>query len=64
MAFLPNAIKMYLHVPWIGEHLFRLNNAITRDERNSLSEHFKYRLALAASCENECRTVSRTTPAR
>jgi AhpD family alkylhydroperoxidase len=54
MAFLPNAIKMYLHVPWIGEHLFRLNNAIMRDERNSLSEHFKYRLALVASYENEC----------
>ena len=54
MAFFPNAIKMYLHVPWIAEHLFRLNNAIMRDERNGLSEHFKYRLALVASYENEC----------
>jgi AhpD family alkylhydroperoxidase len=54
MSFFPNAIKMYLHVPWIGEHLFRLNNAIMRDERNGLSEHFKYRLALVASYENKC----------
>jgi len=54
MTFFPNAIKLYLHVPWIAEHLFRLNNAIMRDERNGLSEHFKYRLALLASYENEC----------
>ena len=27
MAFLPNAIKLYLHAPWIAEHMFRLNNA-------------------------------------
>jgi hypothetical protein len=48
MGFLPNAIKLYLQTPWIGEHLFRLNNGIMRDERNSLSEHLKYRLALVA----------------
>jgi AhpD family alkylhydroperoxidase len=54
MGFLPNAIKLYLHVPWIGEHLFRLNNAIMRDERNSLDEQLKYRLALVASRANEC----------
>jgi AhpD family alkylhydroperoxidase len=54
MTFFPNAIKLYLHIPWIAEHLFRLNNAIMRDERNGLSEHFKYRLALLASYENEC----------
>jgi AhpD family alkylhydroperoxidase len=54
MTFFPNAIKLYLHVPWIAEHLFRLNNSIMRDERNGLSEHFKYRLALVASYENQC----------
>jgi alkylhydroperoxidase family enzyme len=54
MAFLPNAIKLYLHVPWIAEHLIKLNNSIMRDERNSLSEHFKYRLSLLASRENLC----------
>ena len=54
MGFLPNAIKLYLHIPWIGEHLFRLNNGIMRDERNALSEHLKYRLALVASQVNGC----------
>lgn len=54
MAFLPNAIKLYLHVPWIAEYLIKLNNALMRDERNSLSEHFKYRLSLLASRVNEC----------
>ena len=54
MAFLPNAIKLYLHIPWIGEHLFRLNNAIMRDERNSLDEHLKYKMALVASQVNGC----------
>jgi AhpD family alkylhydroperoxidase len=54
MGFLPNAIKLYLHVPWIAEHLFNINNAIMRDERNSLSEHFKYRLSFLASRENGC----------
>lgn len=54
MAFLPNAIKLYLHVPWIAEPLIKLNNALMRDERNSLSEHFKYRLSMLASRENEC----------
>lgn len=54
MAFLPNAIKLYLHVPWIGEHLFRFNNALMRDERNSLGEHFKYRLSMLASQVNGC----------
>jgi uncharacterized peroxidase-related enzyme len=54
MGFLPNTIKLYLHTPWIAEHLFRLNNALMRDERGLLSEHFKYRLALVASRDNEC----------
>src|SRR6266481_3782476 len=54
MGFLPNAIKLYLHVPWIAEHLFNINNAIMRDERNSLNEHFKYRLSFLASRENGC----------
>ena len=54
MGFLPNAIKLYLHTPWIGEHLFKLNNGIMRDERNLLSEHLKYRLALVASKINGC----------
>ncbi len=54
MAFFPNCNKLYLHVPWIAQHLFRLNNALMRDERNSLSEHFKYRLSLIMSRDNEC----------
>ena len=63
MGFLPNAIKLYLQTPWIGEHLFRLNNGIMRDERNSLSEHLKCRLALVASKINGCTYAPRTTPA-
>ena len=54
MAFLPNAIKLYLHIPWTAEHLMRLNNALMRDERNSLDEELKYRLALVASQVNGC----------
>jgi alkylhydroperoxidase family enzyme len=54
MGFLPNTLKLYLHTPWIAEYLFRLNNAIMRDERNSLNEHLKYRLAFIASRDNEC----------
>ncbi|MCI0727788.1 MAG: hypothetical protein L0332_13855 [Chloroflexi bacterium] len=54
MGFLPNTLKLYLHVPWIAEYLFRLNNAVMRDERNSLNEHLKYRLAFIASRDNEC----------
>src|SRR5262245_10359917 len=53
MGFLPNTLKLYLHVPWIAEFLFRLNNAIMRDERNSLNEQLKYRLAFIASRDNE-----------
>ncbi|MGI8823426.1 MAG: carboxymuconolactone decarboxylase family protein [Acidimicrobiia bacterium] len=55
MGFLPNTLKLYLHIPWVAEQLFRLNNAVMRDERGQLSEHFKYRLSLAASHDNECR---------
>ena len=54
MAFLPNAIKLYLHNPWSAEHLIRLNNAVMRSEQGALSEEFKYRLALIASRDNEC----------
>lgn len=54
IGFLPNTLKLYLHVPWIAEHIFGLNNALMRDERNGLSEHFKYRLALLASRDNGC----------
>lgn len=54
MGFLPNTLKLYLHTPWIAEHLFKLNNAVMRDERNSLTEHFKYRLSFIASRDNEC----------
>lgn len=54
MGFLPNVVKLYLHTPWIAEPLIRLNNAIMRDERNALSEQFKYRLAIVASRDNEC----------
>lgn len=55
MGFLPNTLKLYLHVPWAAEYLFRLNNAIMRDERNALSEHFKYRLSFLASRDNVCK---------
>ena len=54
MGFLPYTIKLYLHVPWIAEFLFKLNNAVMRDERNGLSEHLKYRLSMVASRDNEC----------
>jgi uncharacterized peroxidase-related enzyme len=54
MAFLPHTIKLYLHNPWAAEHLFRLNNAVMRSEQGSLSEEFKYRLAIVASRDNEC----------
>jgi uncharacterized peroxidase-related enzyme len=54
MAFLPNAIKLYLHNPWSAEHLIRLNNAVMRSEQGSLSEEFKYRLAFVVSRDNEC----------
>ena len=42
MGFKLNCNKVYMHVPWIAEHLFRLNNSIMRDERNNLSEILKY----------------------
>jgi AhpD family alkylhydroperoxidase len=54
MAFLPNAIKLYLHNPWSAEHLIKLNNAVMRSEQGSLTEEFKYRLAFVASRDNEC----------
>lgn len=54
MGFLPNTLKLYLHVPWVAEPLFRLNNAVMRDERNHLSEHMMYRLAAIASRDNNC----------
>jgi alkylhydroperoxidase family enzyme len=54
MAFLPNAIKLYLHNPWSAEHLIRFNNAVMRSEQGSLSEEFKYRLAFLASRDNDC----------
>lgn len=55
MGFLPHTLKLYLHVPWMAEYLFRLNNAVMRDERNSLNEHLKYRLSFLASRDNQCR---------
>ena len=55
MGFLPHTLKLYLHTPWIAEYLFRLNNAVMRDERNALSEHLKYRLSFIASRDNHCR---------
>jgi len=54
MAFLPNAIKLYLHNPWSAEHLIKLNNAVMRSEQGALSEEFKYRLAILVSRDNEC----------
>jgi AhpD family alkylhydroperoxidase len=54
MGFLPNTLKLYLHIPWVAEWLFKLNNAVMRDERNSLDEGLKYRLSLIASRDNEC----------
>ena len=54
MAFLPNAIKLYLHNPWSAEPLIRLNNQIMRGEQGTLSEEFKYKLAFIASRDNEC----------
>lgn len=54
MGFFPNCNKLYLHVPWIAEHMWRLNDAVMREERNSLSEHLKYRIAFAVSRTNQC----------
>ncbi len=54
MGFLPDTIRLYLHVPWVAEAMFRMNNALMRDERNALSEEFKYRLSLIVSRDNEC----------
>ncbi|MDD9821782.1 MAG: carboxymuconolactone decarboxylase family protein [Gammaproteobacteria bacterium] len=54
MGFKLNCNKLYMHVPWIAQHMIHLNNAIMRDERNNLSEHLKYRIALAVSRTNEC----------
>ncbi len=54
MGFLPYTLKLYLHVPWAAEFLFRFNNAVMRDERNSLSEHLKYKLSFIASRANGC----------
>jgi uncharacterized peroxidase-related enzyme len=54
MAFMPNAIKLYLHNPWSADPLMKLNNAIMRSEQGSLTEELKYRLALIASRDNEC----------
>ncbi len=54
MGFLPNTLKLYLHMPWAAEWLFKLNNATMRDERNHLTEHFKYKLSFVASRDNEC----------
>src|SRR5690348_2503782 len=49
MGFLPHTIRLSLHTPWAAEHLFRLNNAVMRNEQSTLTEEFKYRLALIAS---------------
>ena len=54
MGFFPNCNKVYLHVPWIAEHMWNLNQTLMRDERNALSEHFKYRLAMIISRTNQC----------
>src|SRR5580698_9309894 len=54
MAFLPNAIKLYLHNPWSADPLIKLNNQVMRSEQGSLSEEFKYRIAFVASRDNEC----------
>ena len=54
MGFLPNTLKLYLHVPWAAAELFALNDAVMRDERGALSEHLKYKLALLASRDNDC----------
>ena len=54
MGFLPHTIKLYPHNSWSAEHLFRLNNAVMRSEQGTLSEQFKYRLALVVSRDNQC----------
>jgi len=54
MGFLPDTIKLYLHVPWVAEFLFRFNNALMRDERNAIGEELKYRLSAIVSRDSEC----------
>ena len=54
MGFQPNCNKLYAHVPWMADHMIRLNNSIMRDDRNSLPEHFKYKIALSVARTHEC----------
>lgn len=54
MGFLPDTIRLYLHVPWVAEAMFHMNNALMRDERNALGEEAKYRLSMVASRDNDC----------
>lgn len=54
MGFQPNCNKVYAHVPWMADHMIALNNSIMRDDRNELSEHFKYKLALSVARTHEC----------
>lgn len=54
MGFFPNCNKLYMYVPWITEHMFAFNNAIMRDERNAISEHLKYKIAVSVARTHEC----------
>ncbi|MGH3441599.1 MAG: carboxymuconolactone decarboxylase family protein [Nitriliruptorales bacterium] len=55
MGFLPNAIKLYVHVPHIMQELIRLNNATMRHADNLIPEDFKYRMSLVISRGHGCR---------
>lgn len=55
MGFLPNALKLYVHVPQIMQELIRLNNATMRHPDNVIPEDFKYRMSLVISRGHGCR---------
>lgn len=55
MGFLPNALKLYKHIPQVMQELVRLNNATMRHPDNLIPEDFKYRLSMIISRGHGCR---------
>jgi AhpD family alkylhydroperoxidase len=55
MGFLPNALRLYLHVPQIMGEFMRTNNAVMRHSDNLLPEEFKYRMSFVVSRGHGCR---------
>lgn len=55
MGFLPNALKMYAHAPYLLKQIIRTNNTVMRHSANLLSEEFKYRMSFIISRNHGCR---------